>query len=64
MMKERGLSVSHTTILRWVQEYSPIMCRKIKKHIRPTGDSWRMDETNLKIRLRYPFWNRGYAHDP
>jgi len=21
MMKERGLSVSHTTILRWVQEY-------------------------------------------
>ena len=50
MMKERGLSVSHTTILRWVQEYSQIMCRKIKKHISPTGDSWRMDETYLKIR--------------
>lgn len=49
MMKERGLSVSHTTILRWVQEYSPIMCRKIKKHISPTGDSWRMGETYLKI---------------
>ena len=50
MMKERVLSVFHTTILRWVQEYSPIMCRKFKKHISPTGDSWRMYETYLKIR--------------
>jgi transposase, IS6 family len=25
MMAERGLSISHTTILRWVQQYSPIL---------------------------------------
>jgi IS6 family transposase len=28
MMMERGLSVDHTTIYRWVQHYAPILERK------------------------------------
>ena len=48
MLLERGLTVSHTTIMRWVQEYSPILSRKIRKHLNPTNDSWRMDETYIK----------------
>jgi len=50
MMLERGLTVSHTTIMRWVQEYSPILSVKLRKHLKPTNDSWRMDETYLKIK--------------
>jgi IS6 family transposase len=50
MMEERGLSVAHTTIMRWVQEFSPVLNGKIRKHLKPTNDSWRMDETYLKIK--------------
>jgi transposase-like protein len=50
MMKERGLQVSHTTIMRWVHQYAPIIDEKIRKHLKLTNDSWRMDETYLKIK--------------
>jgi len=50
MMEERGLNLNHTTIMRWVHQYSPIIDDKIRKYLRPTNDSWRMDETYLKIK--------------
>ena len=41
MMSERGLSVAHTTIMRWVHQYSSIyIYRKVRKHLRKTNDSW------------------------
>ena len=36
--------------MRWVHQYSSIINRKVKKHLRQTNDSWRMDETYLKIK--------------
>ncbi|WP_378954258.1 IS6 family transposase [Pelosinus sp. sgz500959] len=50
MMQERGLNLTHTIIMRWVHQYSPIISKKLRKHITPTNDSWRMDETYLKIK--------------
>ena len=50
MMQERRLKLTHTTIMRWVHQYSPIITEKLRKHIKPTNDSWRMDETYLKIK--------------
>lgn len=50
MMQERGLNLTHTTIMRWVHQYSPIMDEKIRKYLKPTNGSWRMDETYLKIK--------------
>ncbi len=50
MMKERGLHLTHTTIMRWVHQYSSIISEKVKKHLKATNDSWRMDETYLKIK--------------
>ena len=50
MMQERGLKITHTTIMRWVHQYSPIIDTKIRKHLKPTNDSWRMDETYLNIK--------------
>ncbi len=50
MMQERGLNLTHTTIMRWVHQYSPIIDERVRKHIKPTNDSWRMDETYLKIK--------------
>ncbi len=38
LLSERGLDVCHTTIYRWVIEYSPLLASKIKKKIRKTKD--------------------------
>ena len=50
MMQERGITITHTTVMRWVHQYSPIIDERIRKYIKPTNDSWRMDETYIKIK--------------
>jgi IS6 family transposase len=50
MMHERGLKLAHTTIMRWVHQYAPIINEKVRKYLKSTNDSWRMDETYLKIK--------------
>jgi len=47
MMIERGIQVDHSTIMRWVHQYSPEIEKKIRRHLRPTNDSWRVDETYI-----------------
>ena len=49
MMADRGITVTHTTILRWVQRYVPEFEKRWSRYARPVGDSWRVDETYLKI---------------
>ncbi len=44
MMEERGLSLVHTTIMRWVHQYGPELNERIRKHLKRTNDSWRVDE--------------------
>jgi transposase-like protein len=50
MMLERGLHVDHTTIYRWVQHYAPELDRRCRPHLKPTTDSWRVDETYIKVK--------------
>src|SRR5919202_3783584 len=50
MLAERGIALAHTTILRWVQRYVPDFEKRWKRYALPVGDSWRVDETYLKIR--------------
>jgi len=50
MMRERGLSVDHTTIYRWVQAYAPELEKRIRPHLRPINDSYRVDETYVKVK--------------
>ncbi|MEK4418382.1 IS6 family transposase [Bacillus sp. FSL K6-0268] len=50
MMEERGLSLAHTMIMRWVHQYGPELNERIRKHLKPTNNSWRVDETYLKIK--------------
>ena len=47
MMSERGIRLAHTTILRWVQHYTPEFEKRWQRYARPVGGSWRMDETYL-----------------
>src|SRR6266550_5622606 len=50
MMLERGLRVDHTTIYRWVQHYAPELEKRCRPHLRVTNDSWRVDETYIKVK--------------
>ena len=50
MMAERGITLTHTTILRWVQRYVLEFEKRWSRYARPVGDSWRVDETYIKVR--------------
>src|ERR1700678_3755255 len=50
MMAERGLSIAHTTIMRWVQHYAPEFEKRWRRYARLVGRSWRVDETYVKIK--------------
>ena len=43
LLAERGLSVDHVTVWRWVQRYAPELERRLRRHLKPTNDSWRVD---------------------
>jgi IS6 family transposase len=49
MMAERGLSVDQT-IYRWVQHYAPELEKRCRPHLKATTDSWRVDETYVKVK--------------
>ncbi|OOG89896.1 hypothetical protein BTH41_04390 [Bacillus mycoides] len=55
MMEERGLSISHTTIMRWVHQYSPELDKRIRRHLKQTSDSWRVDETYIKVKGQWMY---------
>jgi len=50
IMLERGLRVDHTTIYRWVQRYAPELEKHCRPHLKPCNDSWKVDETYIKIK--------------
>ena len=58
MMAERGLSLAHTTIMRWIQRYVPEFERRWNRFTRPAGLSWRVDETYVKIKGRWIYLYR------
>ena len=58
MMAEHGLSLVHTTIMRWVHHYAPEFERRWNRFARSVGSSWRVDETYIKIRGEWVYLYR------
>src|SRR4029453_18721595 len=50
LMAERGVTVVHTTVMRWVQCFVPVFEKKWKKYARLIGSSWRVDETYIRVK--------------
>jgi transposase-like protein len=45
MMSERGLSLAHTTIMRWVKRFTPEFVERWNRFATAAGQPWRVDET-------------------
>jgi transposase-like protein len=58
MMAERGVVVSHSTILRWVRRYVPEFEKRFNRFARPVNTSWRVDETYTNIRGKWSYLYR------
>src|SRR5262245_7383948 len=58
LMAERGVTVVHTTVLRWVQCFVPAFEKKWKNYARPVGSSWRVDETYIKVNGQWGYLYR------
>jgi IS6 family transposase len=63
MMAERGLTVDHSTIARWVLAYAPELERRVKPQLKPTNDSWRVDETYIKVKGEWMYQYRAVDSD-
>ena len=44
LLAERGIDVSNRTVLRWVQAFGPQLAAEARKHRRPLGRYWYVDE--------------------
>jgi transposase, IS6 family len=58
LMRERGEWVDHTTVFRWVQCYAPELDQRCRPQLKATNDSYRLDETYIKIKKRWYYLYR------
>ena len=55
LLAERGLHADHGTVWRWVQRYAPELQRRLRGHLKPTNDSWRVDETYVRVKGKWRY---------
>jgi transposase-like protein len=58
LLRERGVWVDHTTVFRWVQRYAPELDQRCRPSLRATNDSYRVDETYIKIKKHWYYLYR------
>ena len=58
MMAERGVFVDHATVHRWSIKILPVLAAVFRRHKRPVGTSWRMDETYIKVGSQWKYLYR------
>ena len=55
---ERGVTVDHATIHRWVLKFTPILEHNLRRKKRAVSGSWRMDETYIKVKGQWLYYYR------
>jgi transposase, IS6 family len=58
LLEERGQEADHTTVWRWVQRYGPELEQRLRRHLKSTNKSWRVDETYLRVKGRWCYLYR------
>lgn len=58
MMAERGLSIDHSTLNRWVVHYAPKLEKAFHNKKKKPGNRWRMDETYVRVKGEWKYYYR------
>ena len=59
LIQDWNISLDHTTVHRWVVEYSPQLQDKVRKYLnRNFKRSWRLDETYVKVKGKWCYLYR------
>jgi len=58
MASIRGAVIDHATLQRWLIRFAPLIDKEVRKRKKPTGNSWRMDETYIKINGKWVYLYR------
>jgi IS6 family transposase len=58
LLAERGLHADHVTVWRWVQRYAPEANRRLRSRLKSTNDSWRVDETYIRVKGNWRYLYR------
>jgi len=58
LMQERGFSVDHSTINRWVLHFSPQLEVAFRGKKKRVGNRWRMDESYIKVKGQWKYYYR------
>jgi transposase-like protein len=58
LMQERGYTVDHSTVQRWVVHYAPRIEKAFRKNKKRVGNRWRLDETYVKIKGEWKYLYR------
>ena len=63
ILRERGVTVHHSTVYRWVQEYAPILYQIWKQKHKKAYYKWHVDETYIKIKGKWCYLYRAIDAD-
>ena len=63
ILTERGVTVDHTTLNRWVVKFAPQIAARAQTRKRSAAKSWRMDETYIKVKGRWTYLYRAVDRD-
>ena len=60
---EEVMAVDHATLNRWVVKFAPLVAEAAQKLKRPTANSWRLDETYIKVKGVWVYLYRAVDRD-
>jgi transposase-like protein len=58
IMAERGITVDHSTLHRWIIRLVPLLDKAFRRHKHTVGRRWRMDETYIRVRGQWKYLYR------
>ncbi|MGH3672891.1 MAG: IS6 family transposase [Pseudonocardiaceae bacterium] len=58
LLAERGITVDHVTVFRWVQRFTPLLIDAARPCRHAPGDRWFIDETYVKVSGRWVYLYR------
>ena len=58
ILAERGITVDHATLNRWVVKYASVLASRAQGRKAATAPSWRLDETYVKVRDEWHYLYR------